>query len=163
MTILKPSQGGLNCVLYCAGRLRALDFWKSHLSKIFHAIFSTPCFSTVENFHVIHSIAWLLKGAASELHLLAGFASNGSGQLIAPLPSRYKNLSEALFSVEGLVAYALRVLPIKRPFFESVASVPSEQAVNGAKETLAGAPEVVSGYESINEKKLIEITKSNGA
>lgn len=147
-------------------RLRAFDFWKASLIKICSLLLSAPQSATTSNYHVIHSIAWLLKGVASELNLLAGFstdvvATSGLERFVTPRPGLYKSLCGALFSDDGLIAQALQALPIERPPVSSIYTTPSdEQAVVEAKEALDGSSDVVHGYYTINLAKLVNFMRA---
>lgn len=169
LTMIKSGDSEIRLALYTAERLRAIDFWKGHLIKIFSSMRAATHFATLANkYHVIHSISWLLKGAAGELHLLAGFssgfvASAGFEGLAAPRPGQYKSLCQALFSDEGLVVHALRALPIERPQIDPMCSPPSdEQALIEAKEFLHGSPDIVQGYVTINFVTLVEWMRTKG-
>lgn len=142
--------------LWVAERLRTTDFWKTHILRLCSAIPLRQQYSTIvaSRYNVVHSISWLLKGISCELHILSGFPS--TGQAATASPNCYKRLSLALFTDNGLIAHAIRVLPIERPILTAgIVSTPSdEKAVIGAKVGLAGSPEVVEGYSTVSYEKL---------
>jgi hypothetical protein len=145
--------------LFNTHKLPEFRFWRSQLTRFVSAIIGNP--EAAANYAVFHSIAWILKGAADELHVLAGFAAGTSSVIdIAPNPREYKHLSEVLFSGDGLVAEVVKMIPMKRVCFDFLASVPPEQAVSAAKESISGPMEVVQGYTTINIEKLVAFTQS---
>jgi hypothetical protein len=139
-----------------AERLRATDFWKTHILRLCSTFPPRQQHSTIlsSRFSVIHSISWLLKGISCELHILSGLPS--TGRTVTASPNCYKRLSLALFTDNGLVAHAIRVLPIERPVLTTgTISAPSdEKAVIGAKIALVGSPDVVEGYSTLSYEKL---------
>jgi hypothetical protein len=168
----------LQRALYAAERLRAVDFWKTHLALMLSTFrrpellgFRHP-YGHLEDIlsdeNIVHSIAWILKGTASELQQLSGkstsFQAGGAfGGLMAPRPSQYKSLVSLLFAPPyEFILNLLRVLPIERITFDATRAIPSEAAVRGAKYHLPGPQDVVQGYEIINGAKLIELMKTPG-
>jgi hypothetical protein len=155
---INSDQSVTRCSLFNAQKLLGVRFWKSQLTRFVSAMNASP--EATANYAVLHSIAWTLKGAADELHLLAGYApcSSSAGD-IAPNPREYKHLSEVLFSGGGLVAEVVKIIPMKRVCFDFVASVPPEQVVFAAKESIPGPMEVVRGYSTINVEKFVALTQ----
>jgi hypothetical protein len=163
--------------LYASDRLRNVEFWKTHLALML-STFHRPELSSfhtdghlddiLSNENVVHSIAWILKGTASELQQLLGksnFTQAGGAfnSLMAPRPSQYKTLASLLFAPPyEFIPNLLRVLPIERITFDATSTIPSEAAVRGAKNHLPGPQDVVHGYETINGAKLVELMKTSG-
>jgi hypothetical protein len=144
-----------------AEHLRARDFWSLEILKLCSAFQSLPKEKkSLTNYHVVQSIAWLFKGIACELRILAGTLNGNSAflgveRLVASQPSLFKHLNNVLFSEQGLVSQALCVLPIERPRFTSMDEAPlDEKSVIAAKSELYGSPDVVHGYATINFDKL---------
>jgi hypothetical protein len=160
-------------VLYTSDRLRNVDFWKTHLALML-STFHRPELSgfhsnghlhdILSNENVVHSIAWILKGTASELRQLLGTQAGGAfNTMMAPRPSQYKTLVSLLFAPPyEFILNLLRVLPIERITFDATSAIPSEAAVRGAKYHLPGPQDVVQGYEIINGDKLVDLMKTSG-
>ena len=152
--------------LIVAEHLRAHDFWSLSIFKQCSTLVSLSSEKIRESkHHVIHSIAWLLKGVACELRILSGISkeykmSPGLERLVAPHPNLFKQLIDVIFSDKGLVDYALDVLPIERPYFTSIADAPiDEKCVTEAKYSIRGAPEVVFGYDVLDVVTLWNLLK----
>ena len=160
LTNLVDGRTRVDDALHIADRLRNIDFWQMHLLKLFTAISSAP--DGVIDHRIVHAIAWLLKGAAGELHLLAGFTSvtsSGHELVKAPNLGQYKSICRLLFSDGRLVERALIVLPIEKPSFVISHIPPSiSQTVSELKEEL----QVYPGYWTVNADKLVAVAQSRG-
>jgi len=160
LTNLVDGRTRIDDALHIADRLRNIDFWRMHLLKLFSAISSAP--DGVVGHRIIHAIAWLLKGAAGELHLLAGFTSvtsSGHELVRAPNLGQYKSICRLLFSDGRLVERALIVLPIEKTSFVISHIPPSiSQTVSELKEEL----QVYPGYWTVNADKLVAVAQSRG-
>lgn len=155
----------LHQVLHCAERLRSVGFYRKHLELfLMHesVLLQSACSSGDPN--VIHSMAWLLQGISSELHLMAGFcpARNGAVDLIdyiAPRIGELDSLLSLLFSPDGQgIESAIHHIPIQNG--ESLASAPPQDAVRLAQQQLAGPPEFTNGYFVVEEKILLSKLKT---
>jgi hypothetical protein len=141
---------------WVAERLRTTDFWKTHVLRLCSTIPFMQQHSTnlARRYNVIHSISWLLKGISCELHILSGLPS--AGRAVSASPNCFKRLSLALFTDNGLIAHAIRVLPIERPVLTAgtVQTPSDDKAVVAAKVALAGSPDVVEGYSTVRFEEL---------
>jgi hypothetical protein len=146
--------------LQTSSALRMERFWNSHLVRVLSGM--SPAMDQKTSHYAIHSVSWLLKGMANELHLLAGL-SNGLGDnpdvLGAPQPVSYMSLCRSLFSEGGIFFHALAALPIEQPAIFDRIVVADDKAVGAAKEPVLGAPEVVEGYAMLNPVKLEQALK----
>jgi hypothetical protein len=157
----------IETALIVAEYLRARDFWSLAAFKLCSKLLSLPREEmNIQLNNAIHSVAWLLKGTACELRLLSGISKNctistGLERLLAPHPKLFKELIDVTFSHQGLVDYALSILPIERPIFSAIAEAPpDEESVIDAKYSMHGAPEVVDGYHLLNSVRLSSVLKA---
>lgn len=156
----------LTKVMYSSQRLRSLDFWRSQLHLLLQN--KGPIGSILErvvapdisgrNFgseHVLHSLSWLLKGTSGELRLLVG--SQG-GSLVGFLPPHLKQCEDLLLMLFGsphdLLANAITHLPLERPSLDDASSLPSREVMRSAIVRLPGSPEIVDGYDIVDESIL---------
>lgn len=152
---------GVEIALVIAEHLRARDFWTLGIFKLCSTALSRSVEEINVNKHfIVHSIAWLLKGVACEFQILSGTSKEyniapGLERLVASHPNMLKQLIDVVFADQGLVEFALSVLPIERPTFSSISEAPSdEKCVIDAKHGICGAPEVVYGYNILNFETL---------
>lgn len=167
--LTQNNEPALQQAVYATNRLRAVRFWNTHLTRMLSTIRQSELSplggGVLNNQHVVHSIAWILKGAAIELQQLLGKPGwpQGSDALGGsagpqPQPSQYKDLVSLLFAPPlDFVVNLLQVMPVEKNAFDAPGVVPSEAAVRGAKYALPGAHDVVQGYEMINGSKLVEL------
>uniref|UniRef100_A0A7S4W5F5 Uncharacterized protein n=1 Tax=Ditylum brightwellii TaxID=49249 RepID=A0A7S4W5F5_9STRA len=171
-------------------KLRNSDFWRKHLLRffapsqlssvsLFHGIVSTanlydqhqgnqisPLLS--RNIDVLHSIAWLLRGIAVELHSLMGLSASHSPcyvrtniqpTTVAPQPRQCQKILHILFSnPHEVMLNALIDLPLHQSdtitqFLDVTA--PARELVQESCATLTGAREVAKGYEVVDVDKLL--------
>lgn len=132
---------GLARIKHTAGRLRTIDFWGFHLSRILSHFGSD---SAVPYDYLMHSAAWLLKSLANEVDFLRGYVV-GNPQLV-----QLEQLVAHLCAPPSeVLASFVRLLPLRRPEFDASAIKPPEAALAWAKAKLTGAPEVVEGFDII--------------
>jgi hypothetical protein len=170
-------------VLVCAERLRDVDFWSFHLVALvaeratsssvltlYTALYPLAGIEGAEN--ILHSCAWLLKGVANELRLLAGankfladvdVFDRSLRWLLAPRPRQYEKLLSFLFSSpHNLLRSVLLCVPLANTVDpESV--LPSREAVEAATVSLPGPTDVVAGYKQIDYAKLLLCMQSPDA
>lgn len=157
----KTGSSDVGLALFTSTRLRAVDFWKTILVRIFSFLSANENYleSTTKDC-LTHSVAWLLKGAAAELYLLIGFPNDfplrlGDTRLLTAKASQFNILCRHLFSDIGFVAQALSILPIEiLPTTRESFPSPDERTVGEAKQAIRGSPDVVNGYYTINAELL---------
>lgn len=136
-----------------AERLRCQEFLQTHLLNALDHSRKLDIVSSKGE--AVHSVAWLLKCAAHEMHHLAGLVGGS-----APQPDHLGKIVSFLLSPPSFVLFScITIMPIERDPFQTVQSLPPEETVRCAKTALTGAPEVVQGFEVIDLNRLIQGAK----
>jgi hypothetical protein len=146
-------------VQYSSERLRKTSFWKTKLLFFMRNEKIVQSVATSGDEQVLHSLAWLLKGVASELHMLMGFCPRNCEVLVgylAPRPGECKSLMALLFGgpwhwIENVIAD----LPLERMHIDSYARLPSQDSICSAMHSLEGSVEVTDGYLVVDERILL--------
>jgi hypothetical protein len=164
----------LRIVLYTAERLRSTEFWQANTLVWLSARGSSPLVRASSRDlmdadpDVLHCISWLLKGLASELKLLVGFANNGLAEsepglagLLAPRPLQCKSVLSLLFGPEEAIAHRLiEQIPLELLSMDPSLVHPPLEALRAAVFELPGPPDVVQGYEQVNGDRVIKSIKT---
>lgn len=131
---------------HIASRLRSIDFWRKHLTTLVRHLESS---TTNQNDQVIHSLAWLLKGIANEIHLLRG----GSDSVQFDMLMEFL-FADSPFIMESIVR-SLPILPsddIRCP----LSAAPSEEALKKSRRRVSCATDVVEVFELVDLDALRE-------
>jgi len=159
-------QTSLHQVTYCTDRLRSLKFWRKNLSLfLMDDSMLLQRASAARDPNVIHSMAWLLQGTASELHLMAGFcpAENqvaGLIDYIAPCIGELDSMLTFLFGPEGTgIESVVRHIPNQGE--ETLTCAPPQEAIRLAQRPLQGPSELTEGYLMVDEKTLLTKVKES--
>ena len=138
--------------IYTAERLRSVSFWKESIMRLRRWDISVA--------DTKHAISWLLKGLASELRLLVGFAEDvirGVGLAnLEPRPALCKGLMTELYgSGEAIVNVLIENLDLELVNIDPTLTPPPNDALKISSYTLPGPSDVVQGYEILDIEKAL--------
>ena len=154
----------LRIVLYTAERLRSMDFFARNI-----VLYLGPEEYGGTCMNRVHTKSWLLKSLASELRLLVGFASTSrpeSGlvdylsRFLSPRPVLCERLLSVLLTSEPhFLKHFIETLPLTKQEIDPTLPSPEPAVLRLATVQLPGAPAVTSGYQQVDTKKLVQVSK----
>ena len=154
----------LRIVLYTAERLRSMDFFARNI-----VLYLGPEEYGGTFMNRVHTKSWLLKSLASELRLLVGFASTSrpeSGlvdylsRFLSPRPVMCERLLSLLLTSEPhFLKHFIETLPLTKQEIDPTLPSPEPAVLRLATVQLPGAPDVTSGYQQVDTKKLVQVAK----
>ena len=165
------TETALRIALYTAERLRSVQFWNTNALLWLSARGSPTLKRAVAvksleeaNPFILHSVSWLLKGIACEIQMLVGFTSirnadmvSGIASLLSPQPGECNELLSLFFGPEnGIASRLVELTPLEKPAIDSGLCHPPAEALGSAVVALAGPPDVVSGYQQLDPKKVLK-------
>uniref|UniRef100_A0A7S4I8C0 Uncharacterized protein n=1 Tax=Odontella aurita TaxID=265563 RepID=A0A7S4I8C0_9STRA len=176
-------------------KLRVADYWIEHASRLLSGpiegggaqrqsvlSFISACASSADSAtsltrsqcDVLHSIAWLLRGMAVELHSLTGLSLPASvaddpgladlRAAAAPQPSRCCRTLSFLFSGPTFaVARALTDLPLATPPFtlDLERGTPPQALIRAATGVLEGPRDVCGGHRIVDCRVLLKLLRAS--
>ena len=164
---------------YSMTKLRDQCFWLKQITSLlsgssgsfFQCLLEDPSLKENNNVmssskasHVIHSISWLLKGAAIELLELKGFDSPGSIAYAPPQPSQYVPLLHCLLHEPSSI---LKNMLLEIPLLNSQImtrnlsnQVQAQELIQSASYERRGVSNVSNtGYVAVDIQKLVSIVE----
>eukprot|EP00536_Pseudo-nitzschia_multiseries_P005651 jgi/Psemu1/254700/estExt_Genewise1Plus.C_1080064 len=153
----------LKVVIYTAERLRGVDFWRENISRMPFVDFNSM--SREQMVQNLHSMGWLLKGAAHELRLLAGYdgdaiSKSKFSRYLEQHPAQCNLLLSSLYGSDTEVIQKLvRSLPLELMLVDPNLPHPAQEALRVAVCDLPGALEIVQGYQILDCKKVISVIR----
>uniref|UniRef100_A0A7S3VEG0 Uncharacterized protein n=1 Tax=Chaetoceros debilis TaxID=122233 RepID=A0A7S3VEG0_9STRA len=178
------------CVM---NKLRKMHFWQTQLLKFMgrtqssepilhliinnspiknHLVDEESCSTIKRDSDVLHSVAWLLKCVAFEVHALVGGASGfadtnsfGKLQSTSPQPIQCAQLLRLLLDEEFAILFqTLAILPLTKPLLarDLLHNAPPRDILISASCNLEGSPDVNDGFTAIDQGLLLNLlTASN--
>ncbi|KAL9186739.1 hypothetical protein ACHAXT_010459 [Thalassiosira profunda] len=162
-------------------RLRSVNFWHAQLARyfgmrgpaapsVFHEVCHSYRFGSGEGENalglrrdtdVLHSLSWLLKGVALELHFLLGQPTQAAAQLQSLLGYLLSQPNQILLS-------ALMDLPLGQASAGAVGArlhniaAPPGDVLKASTRRMSGPAEVCAGYEIVDVERLLAQLKRSG-
>jgi len=178
--------GANNAQLHFMEKLRCGNFWQAQVARylgirgpstpsVFREVSKSFRFEHGDDVHVsrrdndfLHSISWLMKGLAIELHSLMGHHDNKRTSMTSSNNQQLQSLLHRLMSPPNLLLLAtLMDIPLGqssngyiRERLHSIA-LPTSDVLQDLSTPMKGPAEICAGYQMIDAERLLSFRHSN--